>query len=127
MPKEFTFRGYTLGQLQKLSLEEFAKLLKARARRHLLRGLTERQKKLLEKIEKYPEKFHKTHERDMIIVPSMIGKTIGVHNGKTFVPVRITPEMLGHRLGEFVPCTSRVKHSAPGVGASRATKYLAAK
>ena len=127
MPKEFRYRGYSLEELQKMSIEEFAKLLKARARRHLKRGLTERQRKLLEKIKKNPGKFIKTHDRDMIILPQMVGATIGVHNGKEFVPVKILPEMIGHRLGEFVLTTKKVEHSAPGVGASRSTKHIAVK
>ena len=127
MPKEFSFRGYSLEELKKMDLNEFANLLTARARRALKRGLTYRQKKLLEKIRKNPEKFHKTHERSMVILPEMVGCTIGVHNGKEYVPVKITPEMIGHRLGEFAPTTKRVKHSAPGVGASRSTKHIAVK
>ncbi len=127
MPKEFTYRGYTLEELKKMDMNEFSKLLKSRARRALKRGLTHSQKKLLEKIRKDPTKFYKTHERDMVILPEMVGCTIGVHNGKEFVPVKIVPEMIGHRLGEFAPTTKRVKHSAPGVGASRATKHIAVK
>jgi small subunit ribosomal protein S19 len=96
----------------------------SRERRSLLRGLTERQRKLLDNLKKYPEKFHKTHERDMVILPEMVGKKIGVHNGKEFVPVIITEHMIGHRLGEFALTRKRVKHSAPGVGATRASKHL---
>lgn len=127
MPKEFRYRGYTLDQLKEMSIDEFMKLLKSRARRALKRGLTHSQKRLLEKIRKDPTKFYKTHERDMIILPEMVGCTIGVHNGKEFVPVKIKPEMIGHRLGEFAITTKKVKHSAPGVGASRATKHIAVK
>jgi small subunit ribosomal protein S19 len=127
MPKEFSYRGHSLEELRKMSIEEFSRLLKARARRALRRGLTHGQKKLLEKIRKDPTKFYKTHERDMIILPEMVGCTIGVHDGKQFVPLKIRPEMIGHRLGEFVPSTKRVKHSAPGVGASRSTKHIAVK
>lgn len=126
MPKEFTYRGYNLEELRKMSIEEFSKLVKARARR-ALKELTHSQKKLLEKIKKDPKKFYKTHERDMVILPQMVGCTIGVYNGKEFVPVTIKPEMIGHRLGEFSLTTKKVKHSAPGVGASRSTKHIAVK
>jgi small subunit ribosomal protein S19 len=123
---KFTYRGYTLEELQRMSLEEFAKLLPARERRSLLRGFTEQEKKLLQKIRKYKgtNKFIRTHCRDMIILPEMVGMTIGVHNGKEFIPVTIKPEMIGHRLGEFALTRKQVKHSAPGVGATRSSKFV---
>lgn len=128
MPRVFTYRGHTLEELKKMSLEEFAKLLPARERRSLLRGLTGRQKKLLEKIRKNPEKFHRTHERDMVILPEMVGVKIGVYNGGAkegkWTTVEIKPEMIGHRLGEFALTRKRVKHSAPGVGATRGSKHI---
>ena len=43
----------------------------------------------------------KTRSRSSTILPMMVGLTIGVHNGKAYVPVIITPEMVGHKLGEF--------------------------
>ena len=113
--------------LKKLSLEEFLKLVKARARRSLKRGFTEQQKKLLEKIRKNPNKFHKTHVRDLVILPEMVGIKIGVYNGKEWVPITITPQMIGHRIGEFSIPIKKVEHSAPGIGASRGTKHIAAK
>ncbi len=135
MAKVFKFRGYTLEELKKMSLTEFMKLLNARERRSLKRGLTERQKKLLEEIIKNPEKFHKTHDRDMIILPQMVGAKIGVYTGggksgeagEKWAVVEIKPEMIGHRLGEFALTCKRVKHSAPGVGATRASKHIAVK
>ncbi len=129
MARIFKYKGYTLEELQKMSLEEFAKICKARIRRKLKRGFTEAEKKLLKKIRKYKgtNKFIKTHCRDMIILPEMVGMTIGVHNGKEFVPVKITPEMIGHRLGEFAPTRKPVKHSAPGIGATRSSKFVAVK
>lgn len=127
MAKEFFYRGYKLEELQKMSIQEFAKLVKSRARRSLLHGLNHRQIKLLKKIKKDINKFYKTHDRDMVILPQMVGAKIGVHNGKNFVPITIRPEMIGHRLGEFAPPTERVKHSAPGVGASRGSKHISKK
>lgn len=52
----------------------------------------------------------KTWARDSQISPEMIGYTFGVHNGKDFIPVRITEEMIGHRLGEFSPTRKFVRH-----------------
>lgn len=45
----------------------------------------------------------KTWSRASMIIPDMVGETIGVHNGKTFVPVYVTENMVGHKLGEFAP------------------------
>ncbi len=124
LPRIFTYRGKTLEEMKKMTLEEFARLLPARERRSLLkRGLTEQQKILLKKLRSGKE-FVKTHVRDMIIIPEMVGKKIGVYNGKEFVPVEIKPEMIGHRLGEFAPTRKRVKHSSPGVGATRSSKFV---
>lgn len=127
MPKQFTFRGYTFEQLKAMNIDEFSKVLNARERRTLKRGMTEDQKKLLENIKKNPEKFHKTHDRDIIILPQMVGVRMGVFNGKEWVSVFVTPEMVGHRLGEFAITTKRVKHSAPGIGATRGSKFIASK
>ncbi|MCF8884813.1 MAG: 30S ribosomal protein S19 [Nitrososphaerota archaeon] len=130
MPREFTYRGYTLDQLQQMSMDQVIKLLPSRARRSLERGLTPAQLKLLEKIKEYkmmlkkgqtPRKPLKTHARDMVILPEMVGLTIHVYNGKEFIPVEIRPEMIGHRLGEFAITCKQVKHGRAGVGATRNT------
>jgi small subunit ribosomal protein S19 len=54
----------------------------------------------------------------------MVGMTINVHNGKEFVPVKISIEMIGHRLGEFAITNKKVVHGKPGVGASRSSMYV---
>ena len=131
MPREFRYMGYTLEQLQNISMDEFIELLPARQRRSLRRGLTIEQRKLLEKIRRVKEnpdlakkKPIKTHVRDMIILPEMVGVVIMVHNGKDFVPVEIKPEMIGHYLGEFAITNKPVKHGTPGIGASRSSMYV---
>lgn len=123
MPK-FIYKGKTLEEMQGMKLEEFMRLLPARTRRSLKRGFSERQKKLLENMRREPKKFHKTHARDMVILPQMVGLKLGVHNGKEFVVVEIKPEMIGHRISEFALTTKPVKHSAPGFGATRSSKYI---
>ncbi len=125
MAKEFTYRGKTLQELQSMSLTELASVLPSRARRTLLRGLTEAEQKLVKKLEK--KDVVKTHLRDMIILPKWVGKTIRVHNGKEYIAVNIVPEMIGMRLGEFAPTRKSVKHSAPGVGATRSSAYVSVK
>jgi len=118
--KEFTYRGKTLVELQRLSLKEMMELLPSRQRRTLKHGFSERQKKVLEKV-KQKKRTIRTHARDMVILPEMVGSTISVHNGKEWVPVMIMPEMIGHFLGEFAQTRKKVMHSAPGVGATRSS------
>lgn len=126
MAKEFTWLGLTEEQLKKLELKDFIKLAPARQRRTLKRGFTEQQKKLLLKIEK-GEKNIKTHCRNMVILPQMIGLHIKVHNGKEFVSVSIIPDMVCHYLGEFALTRKSVKHSAAGIGATRSSKAITAR
>ncbi|MGC9072079.1 MAG: 30S ribosomal protein S19 [Acidilobus sp.] len=130
--KRFRYRGKTLDELLSISLDELADLLPARQRRSLMRGLTPAQKKLLGRVRALRKQgkndvMIKTHARDMIILPEMVGLTIGVYNGKEFVPVRIVPEMIGHRLGEFSPTTKLVQHGEPGLKASKSSLHIAAK
>jgi len=127
MAKEFVFQGKTKEDLKKMGLNEFAQMLKSRARRVIKRGFTEDEKKLLEKVRESGKKPIKTHTREMLIIPEMMDKTIQVHNGKEFVPVNITIEMLGHRLGEFVMTRREVKHGGLGVGATRSSKHMSVK
>lgn len=126
MPKVFSFRGKSLEEIKKMNFGDFAKLLNSREKRSLKRGMTEQQKKLLENIRKNPQKFHKTHVRDMIVFPDMIGVKMAVFTGKEWQTIEILPDMVGHRLGEFTQNNKRVKHSAPGIGATRGSKFAAA-
>lgn len=118
--KEFLYRGKTTEELKKLSVKEFAQLIPARQRRTLLRGLTEAGQALMKEIEK-KEGNIKTHCRDFVIIPSMIGMTIKVHNGKEWLPIIIQDEMIGHRLGEFALTRKGIKHNAPGIGATKSS------
>lgn len=132
MPKIFTYRGKTAEELQKMGLNELAKLLPARQRRNIKRGFTPEQKKLLVKIDaakagKYKKPI-RTHCRDMTILPQMFGLKISIHNGKEFVPIDIIPDMVGWTLGDFVMTTRfDVKHGGPGIGATRGSKFISVK
>ena len=67
--------------------------------------------KLLEKVKKAkPGEVIKTWARDCTITPEMIGFTFGVHNGREFISVKATEEMVGHKLGEFSPTTKFSRH-----------------
>jgi small subunit ribosomal protein S19 len=124
--KEFKYRGKTLEELKEMSIKEFAELVPARQKRSLKRGLTDQQKILLNKIRKGEEGL-KTHCRNMIILPEMVGQSVQVHDGKSFIKIIITDEMMGHSLGEFTINRKRVSHSAPGIGATRSSASLSVK
>lgn len=123
MAKIFNYRGKTFDDIKKLSLGEFAEMIPARERRTLKRGFTEQQKILLDTLRE-DKKEVKTHCRDMVVIPEMVGKIICVHNGKEFTQVRIAEDMLGHRLGEFTQTRKKVTHSSPGIGATRSSASL---
>ncbi len=126
--KEFTYRGKTLEELKALDVREFAKYLKARARRTVLRQFHEIEKFITRAREKMSRnKLIKTHQRDLIIVPEMVGMKIQIHTGRGFIPVEIIGNMLGHRLGEFSITRGKIKHGTAGVGATKGTKAQAKK
>lgn len=122
--KEFTFRGFTLEQLQEMPFEEMVDLLPSRARRSFRRGLNEEQKTTFDKIVAAEQDVVRTHRRDIPIVPAFVGRRVAVYNGKEFKEVEVKPEMIGHFLGEFAMTRGNVKHSGPGVGATRGSKFM---
>jgi len=103
-------------------------LLNSRQRRSLKRGLSDNKKKLIAEIKESKEGKNKnpikTHQRDLIILPYMIGLTINVFDGKEFKPIGVGAEMVGHYIGEYAITNKRVNHGAPGVGASRSSLYV---
>ncbi|MCK5449840.1 ribosomal protein S19 family protein [Candidatus Pacearchaeota archaeon] len=120
--KDRFYRGENVENLKNLNTREFAKLVKSRARRSLLRNYD-----VIEAFVRRCEdktvknKVIKTHHRSLVVVPQLIGKTIGVYNGKEFIKVIITDEMLGHRLGEFSMTRKIARHTKAGVGATKST------
>lgn len=80
--------------------------------------------KLFKKIQKLNEtnqkKIIKTWSRSSTIIPEFVGHTIGVHNGKQHIPVYVTENMVGHKLGEFAP--TRIFRGHPGTKADKAAK-----
>jgi small subunit ribosomal protein S19 len=133
--KKYRYRNRSLEELIDMPMDDLVKLLPSRARRSLSRGFSPRQRRLLEKVIEARQKLLnecketviKTHVRNIVVLPIMVGLTIAVHNGKEFVPVKITPEMIGHYLGEFALTTKQVKHGEPGLKATRSTLFVALK
>ena len=133
MAKVFNFKGKTLQELKEMSVEEFAKLCNARARRSLKRNGTS--KKLLKTIHKALEEKRagkdpkpiKTHLRDTIVTPIMIGLKFGIYKGNDFVTMEVKPEMLGHYLGEMALTRKRLQHGKAGIGATRSSTAITAR
>ncbi len=123
MAKELLWKGRREEDVAQLDMQTFMELIPSRQRRTLKRGFTDAQKKLMRMLEKGADNV-KTHCRNMVIIPQMLGKTLRVHNGKDFVPITITMEMLGHYLGEFAHSRKMVSHSSAGVGATRSSKAV---
>ena len=124
--KEFTYRGKTIDELKRLSIQQLAEIFPSRQRRKIKRGFTEQEKIFLERLRKNKPNIE-THCRDMLVLPEMVGKTIKIHSGKKFSPVTIQEEMIGHYFGEFVSTRRKVAHSAPGIGATRSSASLSVK
>ncbi|AXA49596.1 small subunit ribosomal protein S15e [Malassezia restricta] len=107
-----------------MSNEDFVKLVHARARRRFSRGLKRKPMALIKKLRKAKKEAQpnekpavvRTHMRDMIVVPEMIGSMIGVYNGKVFTTVEIKPEMTGHYLGEFAISYIPTRHGKGSLG-----------
>ncbi|KAL6220536.1 hypothetical protein ACLB2K_008292 [Fragaria x ananassa] len=122
--KKFSFRGVDLDALLDMSTDELVKLFPARAGRRFHRGLKCKPMALIKKLRKAkreappgekPEPV-RTHLRNMIIVPEMIGSIIGVYNGKNFNQVEIKPE--------FSISYKSVKHGRPGIGATHSSRSI---
>ena len=125
MVKEFTYHGLSKEELANIPNEKLLKLFTARVRRSITRGINDDKRKLMEEMKDRKNKNPiKTHLRDLIILPYMVGVTVHIFSGKEFVPITITLQMVGHYLGEYVITNKRVNHGAPGVGASRSSLYV---
>lgn len=129
--KEFSYRGLSIEELQKMPMDKFISMLPSRQRRTLKKGLPPEKRKLVVRLRKAKKALQdgekvivRTHRRDMVILPEMVGLTIGIHSGKDFTVVEISPEMVGHFLGEFALTRRRVRHSAPGIGATKSSMYV---
>ncbi len=121
--EEFTYHGYRIEDLQNMSHSELLPIMPSRVRRKFRRGFTRNEEHLLSKLRSGDAKI-RTHVRDMVIMPEMIGRTIEIYTGKDFQKVEIQPEAVFHYLGEFALTRRRVQHGSAGIGATRSSKYV---
>src|SRR2546428_11279673 len=102
MPRQFTYRGHSVDELKQMSMDEFIKLLPSRQRRSLLKGLTNEQRILMEHVRQTRKENGgkpapvKSHVRDMIVIPEMLGLNLQLHSGKEKGPIEINPEIIWH-------------------------------
>jgi small subunit ribosomal protein S19 len=121
--EEFTYRGFRLEDLRKMGMSELVPVMPSRVRRKITRGLTKGEENLLSRFRNGETKI-RTHLRDMVIMPEMIGKEVEIYNGKEYLKVEIQPEAVFHYLGEFALTRRKVTHGSAGIGATRSSKYV---
>ena len=129
------FRGIELSEVLEKSTTEIVAMLNARQRRRYKRGVPKKYESLLKKLRKSKEaaakvegekpKGVKTHLRNCIVTPEMVGSVVEVYSGKTFVPVEVKADMIGYFLAEFSLSYKPVTHGKLGVGATRSSKFTA--
>jgi len=130
--RKFQFRGVDLEQLLDMNNEQLMAIFHCRVRRKFTRGIKRKPMAFMKRLRKAKKEAPpmekpaciKTHLRDMVIVPEMIGSIVGVYNGKTFNQIEIKPEMIGHYLGEFSITYKPVKHGRPGIGATHSSRFI---
>eukprot|EP01100_Stratorugosa_tubuloviscum_P008037 TRINITY_DN333_c0_g1_i1.p1 TRINITY_DN333_c0_g1~~TRINITY_DN333_c0_g1_i1.p1 ORF type:complete len:147 (-),score=69.83 TRINITY_DN333_c0_g1_i1:116-556(-) len=131
--KKFSYRGVDLEKLLNLKNEQLLDLMSSHCRRRMVKhSLKRKHITLLKKLRKAKRtaevgekpKVVKTHLRDAIIVPEMIGSMLGIYNGKVFNQVEVKPEMIGHQLREFAIAYKPVTHGRPGIGATHSSRFI---
>lgn len=119
------YRGLTIEEIVAMPFEEQLGLMPSRTRRFFSRGFDHETETFWSKVQAAGEGDDlRTHLRDFPVMPAMVGKMIHIHTGKEFQKVGITTEMIGHKLGEFALTRKSVKHTGPGVGATRSSKFM---
>jgi small subunit ribosomal protein S19 len=123
--KVFKFKGKTMEELKGMNIKEFAELCNSRQKRTLKKGFD---KHILKKIEKVKgnekAKPIRTHKRDIVVIPEMVGIRFAIHKGNSFEPLEITEQMLGHYVGEFIFTRKRLMHGKAGIGATKSSTAI---
>jgi len=133
--KKFTYRGLSLEELVALKNEKLIELFTSKQRRRFNRGLKHKYQRFIQKLRKAKKNLQpgekpapvKTHMRDAIILPEMVGSVVGIHSGKEFTNVEIKFDMIGTYLGEYGITYKPITHGKPGVGATKGSAHTALK
>ncbi len=111
-----------------MSIDEFSKLCKSRPRRSLVKGID---KKFMKKVEANKKnskaKPVKTHRRDIVVIPAMVGAKVSIHKGNGYENIDITEKMLGHYLGEFALTRKKLQHGKAGIGSTKSSSAVTAR
>ena len=122
---EFLYRGQSIKDIVALPFDQQLALMPSRSRRFFSRELDHDTQVFFQKVKEAVDGEElRTHLRDFPVIPQMVGKLVHIHNGKEFQKIGITTEMIGHKLGEFAHTRKSVKHTGPGVGATRSSKFM---
>lgn len=130
--RKYSYRGIDLDDLANMSNEEFYELLGCRQRRRMNRGIKASYVRMYSKVIKAKAECQigekpapvKTHLRDAIIVPQIVGGVVAVYSGRVFNAVEIKPEMIGHYLAEVSLSYKPVRHGRPGIGATHSSRFV---
>merc|ERR1712221_6830 len=132
--KKYTYRGVDLDQLLAIKSENLIELLGCRQRRHFNRGIKRREENFLKRLRKAKKAMTgeigekpacvKTHLRNVVVIPEMVGSVIGIYNGKVFNQIEVKPEMINHYIGEFSMTYKPVRHGRPGIGATHSSRFI---
>jgi len=126
--KEFTFKGKNMQELNELSIDQFADLCDSRIKRSLKKGVDKKIMKKVRIVKGNPKaKPIRTHRRDLIIIPEMVGIRFAIHRGNTFETLEVTEKMLGHYVGELVFTRKRLQHGKAGIGATKSSTAITAR
>lgn len=121
--KKFTYQGIELEDLLNMKISDLKPLFPSALRRHMKRGFSQEEYDLIKKCQAN-ESSLQTKCRNMMILPCMFNKTIGIHNGCQYVQVEIKPEMISRRFKDLVPTKTSKAHGKPGVGATSSSKFV---
>lgn len=103
------YKGKSLEELQAMSQEEVLALLPSSIRRKISRGFTEEEQKVIAQFEAGKNNV-KTHCRDLVVLPEMVGKKVQIYTGKEFIQVELGIGMIGCKFGELAPTRKKVTH-----------------
>ena len=133
--KKYTFRGLSLEELSGLKNEQLVELFRARIKRRFNRGLKHKYQRFIQKLRKAKKNLQpgekpaavKTHLRNAIVLPEMVGSVIGVYTGKEFANVEVKFDMIGKYVGEFGLTYKPTTHGKPGIGATKGSNATSLK